>query len=481
MPVGFVVIGINYQLLWLAALLWAPLGEESKLPPIFSLESASLAGLSPDIRLRLEQAHSQARTDPSDAAACGRLAQLLEAYEQYALAATCYRRAALLDPKSFRWAYYLGRLQRWIGDSAKATVTLRQAIRLDPDYFAARLKLAESLLAAGHGQESEQMYRQLLQSDERSASAHFGLGRAQAAQGNLSAAAESYRTACRLFPEYGAAHYALALAYRDLGRPDQSKQEIVLFERSRGRAPLLPDPLMEAIEALKEGKEIHFRQGLRQQRAGDLPGAISEYEQVLRADPDDARAHGNLLAAYLNLGNFEKAEAHYYAAVYNDPHHYESHHNFGLLRYRQGRLGEAAQAFEKVVEINPLHAESHSNLAFLLAAQGRMDEAVVHFRQALDNQPNLRSAHLGIGKILLSQGKSSQALEHLHKTLAPEDAETPRFLHTLAAAYASLGDLGKATHYGEKARQQALFFGQPELVAQIEALLKEVNQTGSRR
>src|SRR5260370_32495464 len=82
---------------------------------------------------------------PRDAGANGRMGMLLHAFEQYESAEICYRRARILDPSRFQWAYYLG-LTQVINGKSDAAATLGDTIRLDSEYLPARLKLAEVLL-----------------------------------------------------------------------------------------------------------------------------------------------------------------------------------------------------------------------------------------------------------------------------------------------------------------------------------------------
>src|SRR5689334_17015510 len=108
----------------------------------------------PQIRQRVLQAYREVEAKPKDPDANGRMGMLLHAFEQYESAELCYRRARILDPRRFQWAYYLGLVQAIDGKNSEAAATLRDGIRLDPGYLPARLKLAEVLLNSGRLDES---------------------------------------------------------------------------------------------------------------------------------------------------------------------------------------------------------------------------------------------------------------------------------------------------------------------------------------
>src|SRR5262249_50979024 len=112
-------------------------------PAIPSLNPSHLARFEPAVREQLRNAPEAERATPTDAESAGQLGMILQAYELYDLAPGCFQRAHRLAPKSFRWAYYLGSLQAWLGKANEAVPMLRLASHLQPDYLPARVKLAE--------------------------------------------------------------------------------------------------------------------------------------------------------------------------------------------------------------------------------------------------------------------------------------------------------------------------------------------------
>ena len=430
------------------------------------------------VRQRLQAASREVAAKPREAEVNGRFGMLLHAYKQYELALPCYQRARLLEPESFRWVYYLGTLERRLGNQTEAVGTLRKAIQLNPDYVPAQLALGEALLAIGEWEESRKVYAAHLKRYPNSALAHYGLGRIQTARRQPRTAAASFRNALALFPRFGAVHYALAMIYRDLGEPSKSLHHLSVFERNREGIPPVDDPLMGEIEARKVGARYHFSRGVKFQKRGEMRQAAVEFEGALEANPKFAPAHASLLSTYLALGESGRAEEHYYAALRLNPDMYELHHNFGILMSLRGKPDEASKAFRRALEINPLYAESHNNLGFLLADQGRLTEAIRHLRLAIESKPHFRLPHFRLGQVLLDQGKTPEAIAHLLKTLGVEDEQTPLFLYTLADAYAGAGDSQKAAHYAQQAIARAVPLGQTEVAADVENLLKELKWAG---
>src|SRR5690348_14670757 len=175
--------------MWLGRVRWvlllsvlgaaASLLRGTSLPPLPELKTGDLF---PAVVKQINEAYQTARTHSMDAAANGRLAMILDTYEQYSLAEICYRRAHLLDPKSFDWAYDLGYVLFKEGRYTQAVDALREALVLRPNYVPAKMRLADSLFSARQAEAAGKLYQELVQQDSRNAEAWYGLGRVQAAQ-----------------------------------------------------------------------------------------------------------------------------------------------------------------------------------------------------------------------------------------------------------------------------------------------------------
>jgi len=450
--------------IWLAAALQvaAAPGSDAELPEL------ALADYPAALAARLAAGQERASQAPREAGPTGALGMLLHAYEQLEPALACYRRARLLDPQAFEWPYLEGIVLQRLAQQTEAVEALRAAARLDPGSWPARLKLAESLLETGDADAAEGLYRELLAEKPDAPQPHYGLGRVEASRDRLEVAAERYREATELFEAYGAAHYALALVYRDLDRADDARQQLALYQQHLLGTPPLEDPVMERVWQLAEGPHELLAEGVRLGEAGDTAGAIRLHEQALEQDPTLHQAHVNLISLYGALGRWSDVERHYRAAVEQANGRDEPHYDYGVALVQQGRIDEAKLAFEKALVANPYHSAAHNNLGTLLLPEGRLDEAAAHFRAALENDPGYRVARFNLARVLGAQGRLGEAIEELQKILTPEDAETPRYLFALSAAYVRSGEREKGVGYAREALQKARELGQSELARIIE-------------
>lgn len=458
-------MGHVQRLLFLLALVAAPsLLPAASLPPLPELKTTNLF---PGVVKQVEEAYQAARAHPMDAVANGKLAMVLDTYEQYSLAAVCYQRAHQLDPKSFEWAYDLGYVLIKEGQYPKAVEALRGALKIRPDYVPAKLKLAESLFAARQVDAAGKLYQEILQQNSKSAEAWYGLGRVQATQGDPHSAAVSLAKACELVPKYGAAQFALANALRKLGQDDKAREHFKLYRANMTNSPPAVDPVRAAVQQLDHSATAHLRRGLALAQAGDLQGAIQQHLQAIQSDPNEVQSYINLIQLYARVGEIEKAVEAYHKAVAINPNRADCYYNYGVLMFEQHKFSDAEKAMQKAIQINPYYPEAHDSLGYLLAMQGHLDEALAEYRKAVAERPDYRRARFHIGQILVNQDRYAEAIQEFRKILTPNDSSTPGYLYALGATYARAGDRKNALIYMRKARDEAEARNQTQLLTSI--------------
>jgi tetratricopeptide (TPR) repeat protein len=468
-------------LLALAASAWATDSsrQSSSLP---ELPEVNPDGFPPAVRDKVREAYAAVRANPEAPAVNGKLGMLLHAYQPAdERAEICYRRARRFDPKSFRWAYYLGLVQAARGNTGEAISTLREALRLDPDYLPAQIKLSEWLLASDSAQEAQALLEGIVRRYPDSAQAHYVLGRARKANEDLTGAVEAFRRACELFPYFGVAHYALGLAYKLLGEDERAGEEFALFKAHKYDIPGTGDRLQAELNALYINPTEQMDLGVELARQGKLEQAAAAHEKALETDPQMTRAHINLISLYGRLKQYEKAEQHYQEAVRQDPDSEESHYNYGVLLTRWGKHQEAEKAFRKAVAADPGHAEARNNLGDLLQRQSRLAEAEAEFRKAIESRPGFPQAHFNLGRILVNRGNHREGIQELLKALNTEDPDSrPSYLYAVGAAYVRAGEKETGVNYMRLAREKAAAQRQEKLLESIDRDLETLKARDGR-
>jgi tetratricopeptide (TPR) repeat protein len=414
------------------------------------------------------RAYREATARPTDGEAVGALARLLHAWEQWDAAHGAYGRAQALAPRVFDWHYLDGVVLQRLARHAEAAARLEAALAIAPDYLPARIKLAEALFEAGKLQESRALYDELIKERAAEPAAHFGLGRIDAALGQHEAAVGHLQQAIALFPEWGAAYYSLALSLRALGRRDEAQRALESHARFGAVWPGVPDRVLEGVMALRDDAGAKLRRGQRLADAGDLEGAIAEYEAALGRDPSLALAHATLVKLYGRKKHWDKAEAHYRAAIALGADLAEAHYDYGVLLGLQERWDLAAEAYARAIAIDPLHAEALNNLGQIHERRREFDHAFDLYRRAVASQPTFRLGRFNAGRMLVALGRPAEAISEFERLVTPRDAEAPRYLFALAVAHVRAGHRDEGLKWAADAKLLATEYGQHDLAAAIE-------------
>ncbi len=105
-----------------------------------------------------------------------------------------------------------------------------------------------------------------------------------------------------------------------------------------------------------------FARAVQLHQAGDVEGAIREYQSLLAITPNRVDALSNLGAAYARLGRYESAIEQYKRALTGDGRNVTIRFNLALAYYKAAYFTEAASEFGRVIDVQP----ENKNAVFLL-------------------------------------------------------------------------------------------------------------------
>lgn len=455
----------------LAALL--ELSCAKSVPPVPAI---SVDGLDADVRSALVKARDQAVAQPKSGEASGNLGMVLEAHTLYQPAALAYRRAVRLDPKDFRWRYYLALCLEKNGQLDEALSSVSEGLRIRPDYAPAVIERATLLLKLGRFSESAATLEPFLAKNPSSPLALYTLGRVKFAQQDYAAADGLYRRATDAWPSFGSAWFGLGETSKRLGHTAEIEKDYQLAETHKDQYPPAGDELYAQMMKLATGVETHLAQARKLLTAREFDQAAQIYKEVLKQYPDNLDCLVNLLyiAQYPNQATAGEVEDLYARARAVSPQLPEVYMYHGTALAAEGKYDGAVAELEKAIQLKPNNAEAHAWLADVHERQNRPAEAIEQYRIAIEQQPDFRVARLELAKNLLYAGRSREAIPVLLPTLQVEDQNTPIAMMFLVQAYVNLGDRATARKYLEQAHQYVLHNGPSKLLPQIESNLRSL-------
>ena len=352
-------------------------------------------------------------SSPSDlAAAYGELGQAYQAFGLLETAVACYENAARLDPQVFAWPYLLGRAEAELNRSEPALAAVEQALALQPTNLAALIFRGDLQRTLGRLDEARASYEKALEVSPGSGAAWSGLGQVALLAGDPARAVDHLEKALRAEPRADRIHYPLSVAYRKLGATEKAERHLAL--RGRGEATV-PDPLLDGVlelnpytlaqrgaEALQGGRfaravpllraasdafpeniEVRLHLAAALGLSGDQEGALAQYGEALRRQPDNPHAHYNLGTTLRQMGRDEEALVHLRRAVELHPEYPEAQFNLAQTLRHLGRDAEALGPLDALLKLDPTDLRARTTRARVLAGLGRCPEAVRSLEEGL--------------------------------------------------------------------------------------------------
>jgi tetratricopeptide (TPR) repeat protein len=191
-------------------------------------------------------------------------------------------------------------------------------------------------------------------------------------------------------------------------RPDRREQ-------MQKQGPAAADSAASVRRDSREAR-LHFKEGAKLHRAGDLEGAVEAYRAACEADPEYPQALLGLGKAYQEL--FEREMRWYAEAVdaYDrltalllaapqdswDRELFQVYFQQGLLFLKGGEFERAARSLDKFLSLSPddlRAADAYNALGIAQYYLNQYDLAVGHFKKALDLDPGNAAARFNLRSV----------------------------------------------------------------------------------
>ncbi len=260
-------------------------------------------------------------------------------------------------------------------------------------------------------QQAEPSLEQALQLFGRACDVGAGLPRAQycfnagwAADqlGLVEAAEQGYTDALTADPRYGPAAHNLAALYMATDRPQRA---VEVCEAQLPSTPDNPSLLLQLAAALAQ--------------AGDLAGAEERVQQVMKRQPDHARAYDVLAYAYYVNGMYEMSLLVGEMPAAGEPDAGDLNLR-GLAWLKLGEEEMAAEQFRRARVLEPDHAQANLNLGFIATRSADYPTAAECFHTVLAHQPHSADARIGLAVAHRGVADFDGALAQYDRVLATQ-------------------------------------------------------------
>lgn len=190
-----------------------------------------------------------------------------------------------------------------------------------------------------------------------------------------------------------------------------------------------PKDLANAIKTHEAGKlgeaEILYRKVLKEQpgnsvalgnlgviafQVGKFDAAVILLHDSLKLSPGHPSMYNHLGNAYAAMNQVDNALEAYRRALRSKPDFIEAHYNMGIMLGRIGKAEETVAAMKKVIELKPDYAEAYNVLGLNYDKLGRVVDALNAYQQAIRLRPNFAIAYNNMGNTLIGIGQVQKAL-----------------------------------------------------------------------
>jgi tetratricopeptide (TPR) repeat protein/S1-C subfamily serine protease len=269
--------------------------------------------------------------------------------------------------------------------------------------------------------------------------AYYGKGLALGSSGEYPEAA--LQQAVQSQPDFVPAWYYLSGFYRKSNQLDKALAAINQAIQLQPNNPNLYNQKYAVLSDLKRYREaevainkaielspravFYINRGNVRNELGDKQGAIDDYTQAIKINPNDALAYYNRGIVRNELGDKQGAIDDYTLAIKFNPNYAQAYYNRGNVRKDLGDKQGAIDDYTQAIKINPNFAQAYGNRGGVRSELGDNQGAIDDFNQAIKFNPNNANAYYGRGIVRNELGDKPGAIDDYTQAIKinPNDAK----------------------------------------------------------
>ena len=141
------------------------------------------------------------------------------------------------------------------------------------------------------------------------------------------------------------------------------------------------------------------------------------YETELERHPDEAGLHDDAALLYLEVGQPDRAVAHFTRSLALKGPSAPAFYNLGTALTIARRFDEAAYEYQQAIKADPSYAKAHNNLGNVWLAQGKFEPAIQEFTAVVGLDPKSAGALANLAGAYAAAGAFDRAAETVDAAL----------------------------------------------------------------
>ena len=167
--------------------------------------------------------------------------------------------------------------------------------------------------------------------------------------------------------------------------------------------------VLSAFQAEPRAADVQLLSGELWTEIGDYSRAISTFNDLLRSDPGQRKAHFDSGLAYIHWQRWPEAAQQFQQELALYPDEADAQYHLGFVYLQQSRPDDAEKLFEQVVAAHPEHVNAQYELGKILLNKDQTADAISHFEAAARLSPRTDYMHYQLQAAYRKEGRTAEA------------------------------------------------------------------------
>ena len=163
--------------------------------------------------------------------------------------------------------------------------------------------------------------------------------------------------------------------------------------------------------------DYFFAQGVDKQNKGDYRGAIADYNEAIRLNPNHVEAYNNRGGVRFKLGDKQGAIKDCNQVITIDTNNDQAYFNRGLIRSVLGDNQAAIEDYNQVIKIDSNNAEAYFNRGLAHSVLGDNQAAIEDYNQAIRINPDHAKAYFSRGTAFYDVANKGNAMKDFKEAI----------------------------------------------------------------
>jgi tetratricopeptide (TPR) repeat protein len=254
-------------------------------------------------------------------------------------------------------------------------------------------------------------------------------------QGNSSDAQTYAEKIVQQAPSDSSARQLLAAALARQGKLQLAEEQLVTAKQLAPREPSIPIDLAQVDRAERK-----------------WPEAQKEYDLALKLDPHNTTALSQRADLQIVRNQSSQALSDVQQFVTANPDNANGHVILGTVNFQLKNYGASQAEFERAIQIDPNNSQAYLRLGKVFQVEGQTDLAIARYQKALDLQPQFPALATLIGNLYLNRQDLATARKYFAQALASDPNFAPAMANTAWVDAVEDKDLDVALGLAQKAK-----------------------------